>query len=76
MTLPDTMKGLVCREDGYSGRSEGPTIENLSDCIDPRSLCVPDELNTITPGGAHDKWQAIVAVELCILCTINIFCQV
>ncbi len=41
MTLPDTMQGLVCRHDGYSGRSEGPTIEKLADWVSLETLPVP-----------------------------------
>lgn len=41
MALPDTMEALVLRHDGYSGTSEGPGIDDLSDWVSLDEIPVP-----------------------------------
>jgi len=40
-SLPDYMKALVLKHDGYSGTAEGPTIERLSDWVELQEIPLP-----------------------------------
>ncbi len=54
MSTPETMKALVQLHDGYSGRQEGPVIDDLAPLLDYREVPVPQ------PGPG----QALVKVDL------------
>ena len=42
MSLPDTMFGLVCRHDGFSGTQEGPAISSLDPYLEAKEIDVPE----------------------------------
>ncbi|MCU0790184.1 MAG: zinc-binding dehydrogenase [Nitratireductor sp.] len=41
MTIPQTMRALVLKHDGYSGTSEGPAIKTLEPYLEERQIAVP-----------------------------------
>jgi NADPH:quinone reductase-like Zn-dependent oxidoreductase len=41
MTIPQTMRALVQKHDGYSGTSEGPSIQSLEPYLEEREIAVP-----------------------------------
>ncbi|QPH52726.1 alcohol dehydrogenase catalytic domain-containing protein [Pontivivens ytuae] len=54
MSTPETMKALVQLHDGYSGRQEGPVIDDLAPLLEYREVPVPQ------PGPG----QALIKVDL------------
>jgi len=54
MSISDTMQALILKHDGFSGTSEGPTIDSLEPYLDYKEVAVPE------PG----EGQVLIKVKL------------